>query len=168
MMLSSSSDSESFSAGGCWLTGSSPSLSLLSASFTKSWKSPVLLGEISSTGGSSTSESSTTFSSGAGSSSGSGAALRDKELLDSARKAATAFRRKRLGMSDPGDVPFSLQSGHSFSSDSSRAVRTHSSQKELPQHGIMTASLKMPLQMEQIKSSGISRFSSTNWFLVGS
>lgn len=39
-------------------------------------------------------------------------------------KALTEFRRKRFGISEPGDEPFSLQSGHSLSSDSSSAVRT--------------------------------------------
>lgn len=39
-------------------------------------------------------------------------------------KALTEFLRKRFGMSEPGDDPFSLQSGHSLSSDSSKAVRT--------------------------------------------
>lgn len=39
-------------------------------------------------------------------------------------KALTEFRKKRFGISEPGEEPFSLQSGHSLSSDSSRAVRT--------------------------------------------
>lgn len=39
-------------------------------------------------------------------------------------KELTEFRRKRFGINEPGDDPFSLQSGHSLSSDSSRAVRT--------------------------------------------
>lgn len=85
------------------------------------------------------------------------------------RNAFTEFLRNRFGISDPGDDPFSLQSGHSLSSDSSSAVRTHSSQKELPQHGIITASVNRSLQMAQIRSSGITCFSSGiacgNWMI---
>lgn len=39
-------------------------------------------------------------------------------------KEFTELRRKRFGINEPGDEPFSLQSGHSLSSDSSKAVRT--------------------------------------------
>lgn len=39
-------------------------------------------------------------------------------------KALTEFLKNRFGISEPGDEPFSLQSGHSLSSDSRRAVRT--------------------------------------------
>lgn len=42
----------------------------------------------------------------------------------------------------------------------------HSSQNELPQHGIMTASVNKSLQMLQIKSSGISCFFSTGGKLM--
>lgn len=42
----------------------------------------------------------------------------------------TEFRRNRLGINEPGDDPFSLQSGHSLSSDSSRAVRTPNGSKK--------------------------------------
>lgn len=44
----------------------------------------------------------------------------------------------------------------------------HSSQNELPQHGIMTASLNRSLQMLQIKSSGTSCFFSAPMFGVAS
>lgn len=73
-------------------------------------------------------------------------------------KVLTELRKNLFGISDPGGVPFSKQSGHSLSSDSSKAVRIpadeifsflpmrlfrnlHSSQNELPQHGIITASV---------------------------
>ncbi len=119
-------------------------------------------------------------------------------------KALTEFRKKRFGMSEPGYDPFSLQSGHSLSSDSSSAVRTpvskiiqrlnfwsdkkisirkmsttshthakmykfylHSSQNELPQHGIMTASAYKSLHILQSKSSGISCFFSGIGAVVG-
>lgn len=36
----------------------------------------------------------------------------------------TEFRKNRFGINEFGDDPFSLQSGHSLSSDSKRAVRT--------------------------------------------
>ena len=36
----------------------------------------------------------------------------------------TEFLRNLFGIKDSGDVPFSLQSGHSFSSESSKAERT--------------------------------------------
>lgn len=42
----------------------------------------------------------------------------------------------------------------------------HSSQNELPQQGIMTASVNKSLQMLQIKSSGISCFFSTGGRLM--
>lgn len=63
-----------------------------------------------------------------------------------------------IGNQRTGEEPFSWQSGHSLSSDSSNEVRTHSSQKELPQQGIITASLKRSLQMLQMRSSGTSGF----------
>lgn len=44
----------------------------------------------------------------------------------------------------------------------------HSSQNELPQHGIITASVNKSLQMLQIKSSGISCFFSIGGKLTGS
>lgn len=93
--------------------------------------------------------------------------------------ALTEFLRNLLGIREPGEV-VSLQSGHSFSSDSTRTVRTpknyvtnqisftilpihfhlQSSQNELPQQGIITASVNKSLQILQIKSSGISCFCS--------
>lgn len=63
-----------------------------------------------------------------------------------------------LGMRVTGDISFSWQSGHSCSSDSNKKNRMHSSQKEFPQHGIMTASAKRSEQMEHTKSSGMSGF----------
>lgn len=44
----------------------------------------------------------------------------------------------------------------------------HSSQNDVPQHGIITASVKSSLQMLQIKSSGISCFFSIGGTFTGS